>query len=172
MRGKPQVLGSVGECPRNIPAHAGKTYVGVGWVSTPQEHPRACGENEWLTPHLPSRGGTSPRMRGKLNYDAPAGSRDGNIPAHAGKTFRVMEYLTPDQEHPRACGENSLSILSIIHRRGTSPRMRGKPDRVRSWVVAGRNIPAHAGKTGGGHPESVRKTGTSPRMRGKRFAQT
>ena len=86
------------------------------------------------------------------------------------------------KEHPRACGENSISDAELLERLGTSPRMRGKQGHDEVVTMALRNIPAHAGKTQSmvehdagcgenslgevwGNPD----LGTSPRMRGKLY---
>ncbi len=131
--------------------------------------------------------GTSPRTRGKLRATLLLSPWVRNIPAHAGKTHFTKLVRPPNQEHPRARGENLLDELIPLVRSGTSPRTRGKP--LRSGETPGRvrNIPAHAGKTlsrkrsppearehprargenrryGGGRPH---ERGTSPRTRGK-----
>ena len=86
MRGK-LLIGMSRRVPgRNIPAHAGKTLCPMLQALSPEEHPRACGEN--FPRAFPGRGitGTSPRMRGKLTRDGNWLTIVRNIPAHAGKT--------------------------------------------------------------------------------------
>ena len=51
---------------RNIPAYAGKTPALVRASGAWMEHPRVCGENPRIRPHVLRTFGTSPRMRGKL----------------------------------------------------------------------------------------------------------
>ena len=155
-------------CGGNIPAHAGKTLV-MGFIADVNvEHPRARGENLVKFDNGFETRGTSPRTRGKPGRGSGAGGTPRNIPAHAGKTCGAPYTPAPNQEHPRARGENVA--FPFRHRgfqgtsprtrgkrprwcaaphpeRGTSPRTRGKPAVTWCGLPKGRNIPAHAGKT-------------------------
>ena len=93
--------------------------------------------------------------------------------------------------HPRACGENGLTLTHASDAVGSSPRMRGKLDKIRSLAGGDRLIPAHAGKTPrsgtrdhprAAHPRACGENaptatvnnpawGSSPRMRGKLIAR-
>ena len=92
MRGKHEA--PVEEAPAEglIPAHAGKTAAqsAAGWIQ--RAHPRACGENRKSLYDLGLARGSSPRMRGKLPKSAIWRRWGGLIPAHAGKTYRIMAY--------------------------------------------------------------------------------
>ena len=72
-------------------------------------HPRACGENTWVSHMVTSLAGSSPRMRGKHNAALRALATPGLIPAHAGKTVCSAFWQVSSKAHPRACGENSLA---------------------------------------------------------------
>ena len=106
MRGKQISFISLAFSLRNIPAHAGKTLRSSGCQILNAEHPRACGENFWITLPMVSNAGTSPRMRGKLEYRHHDRFNHRNIPAHAGKTAKALKEMGVNAEHPRACGEN------------------------------------------------------------------
>ena len=126
-------------------------------------------------------------MRGKLTTRISRSTTCWNIPAHAGKTSARSSPAVDSQEHPRACGENSLCITGALLMTGTSPRMRGKQGGNAGGQATYRNIPAHAGKTMAPpametreveHPRACGENtfpiiywlavaGTSPRMRGK-----
>ena len=187
MRGKRCTWFSLSRPVRNIPAHAGKTMYSFCPHHLQPEHPRACGENCHDLWGWCGLAGTSPRMRGKLRV---AGIEQGplrNIPAHAGKTVGAGGGDLRCPEHPRACGENGLTLSTLRSNLGTSPRMRGKPRTTIPTNCARGNIPAHAGKTGPSgtnpfdwseHPRACGENvivcyatgcilGTSPRMRGK-----
>ena len=71
-----------------IPAHAGKTTRQRVARSQAKAHPRACGENFAELHRASRRGGSSPRMRGKLPNITENVFNRGLIPAHAGKTYR------------------------------------------------------------------------------------
>ena len=87
MRGKRRSLVSVFIAFRIIPAHAGQTRFSTARGSAPADHPRACGANGCGVLSVRSIGGSSPRMRGKL--DGVLGFLRGEriIPAHAGQTW-------------------------------------------------------------------------------------
>ena len=131
-----------------------------------QEHPRARGENPRNNWSLRSVNGTSPRTRGKLLvifFTLPA---TGNIPAHAGKTSWECGLCSPPPEHPRARGENRLSLSGFILLGGTSPRTRGKQFPGAQKIIHFRNIPAHAGKPPKSRPHN-RRVGNIPAHAGK-----
>ena len=65
MRGKPDRLSVKVATRRLIPAHAGKTEVGIEVVARERAHPRACGENAFTASSCAEMSGSSPRMRGK-----------------------------------------------------------------------------------------------------------
>ena len=67
------------------------------------------------------------------------------IPAHAGSR-RAKRVLMPSMEdHPRACGEQSVLTLSSSVASGSSPRMRGAALMGHTCKSIERIIPAHAG---------------------------
>ena len=174
-----------------IPAHAGKTTKAQEIATQWPAHPRACGENSVPVEKSCIRGGSSPRMRGKLVLLESGQGLAGLIPAHAGKTTGALTLETVYRAHPRACGENGR--FNIVHsaRGGSSPRMRGKRGALSYEDLRRRLIPAHAGKTakisslgfivwahpracgenGVGRWPSVSGVGSSPRMRGKRAGE-
>ena len=147
MRGKPTWSDRIGVTARNIPAYAGKTLGGNIHIAGHGEHPRVCGENV-INDRRPVVGsGTSPRMRGKPPQALCRSIPGRNIPAYAGKTCRKFETALLASEHPRVCGENSLTPFLASLSFGTSPRMRGKQRYKNQWPDTKRNIPAYAGKT-------------------------
>ena len=90
-------------------------------------------------------------------------------------------------DHPRACGENELSLRLRLSGRGSPPRMRGKQLSCSQAAMEYGITPAHAGKTGlntlpslllRDHPRACGENclgitsrrvrqGSPPRMRGK-----
>ena len=170
-----------------IPACAGKTRC-LGRVPVLRRaHPRVCGENRrnemfrWCTP------GSSPRVRGKHEYEQKTSWEDRLIPACAGKTCHQHLGRSRARAHPRVCGEN-LGIESRLRIFcGSSPRVRGKLSETPYRSIGSRLIPACAGKTATksrsparcqAHPRvcgensNLRclifvESGSSPRVRGK-----
>ena len=117
--------------PRLIPARAGKTVRRWASGTATRAHPRACGENEYDDQGGPSRFGSSPRVRGKLYASGFPKNVNGLIPARAGKTTPATHTTSARRAHPRACGENAMSVSSKPAIPGSSPRVRGKPGRWR-----------------------------------------
>ena len=115
--------------------------------TTPEDHPRGCGEHVPMTLIVEGFNGSSPRMRG-AQY---AGGEDLNtariIPADAGSTRRTGLSVERFEDHPRGCGEHVDPGISLCSQTGSSPRMRGAPAPVsRSEGDCG-IIPADAGST-------------------------
>ena len=72
-----------------IPARAGKTTTRPYPTLPTGAHPRACGENAASSAVSPARGGSSPRVRGKLTVNGALDPDAGLIPARAGKTWHT-----------------------------------------------------------------------------------
>ena len=156
-------------------------------VCNSRAHPRVCGENRTGVITMPYEEGSSPRVRGKPFGGATTISRQGLIPACAGKTARQPGALPGAPAHPRVCGENSARRRSWNSSTGSSPRVRGKLKHMGGMLWDAGLIPACAGKTPslrpganhlGAHPrvcgENQRERGrgeshegSSPRVRGK-----
>ena len=130
-----------------IPARAGKTAWTMAAPRAAAAHPRACGENGLVHCHPTEAPGSSPRVRGKLGLRRPAHARVGLIPARAGKTCVVIVIALLYRAHPRACGENPMTVLWTRSSPGSSPRVRGKLVLVERASDLPRLIPARAGKT-------------------------
>ena len=187
-RGKLLSLTKICGLRRLIPAHAGKTFVGVDEGGGGGAHPRSRGENGTRIDCDMTRRGSSPLTRGKPRRRARCRSGGRLIPAHAGKTSTVTRLLASRAAHPRSRGENTGSCGPPQVPRGSSPLTRGKRQARRDTHRHAGLIPAHAGKThtrsrgrarGAAHPRSRGENpwtvcpksdaaGSSPLTRGKR----
>ena len=135
--------------------------------------------------------GSSPRMRGAHSRVRIVGLPPRIIPADAGSTYPVIDYVASIGDHPRGCGEHEQIRQLGCGVPGSSPRMRGALIRT---LLLGRDIriiPADAGSTprlassiadSRDHPrgcgehdvstaENLNGIGSSPRMRGARSDQ-
>ena len=110
-------------------------------------------------------------MRGALILVFDLHDLPGIIPADAGSTREARTGPAAGRDHPRGCGEHSLSAHAACMIWGSSPRMRGAPITGCKAHMEPRIIPADAGSThefgqtraiGKDHPrgcgEHVRKT--------------
>ena len=187
MRGKRDEFTGVLIQRRIIPAHAGQTPARLPVRYCKTDHPRACGANQPFRTERGAQHGSSPRMRGKLEFGFYGVLYCRIIPAHAGQTAEKLSDHLNETDHPRACGANVSALQLGADKRGLSPRMRGKPAvSNRAWRPT-RIIPAHAGQTlrfivsacpWTDHPRAcgansmtddnkALMAGSSPRMRGK-----
>ena len=126
VRGKPPRVRGKHQRSGLIPARAGKTSFWAAAGVFAGAHPRACGENRAVSMRVDVRGGSSPRVRGKLRGVAGCGGVHGLIPARAGKTRLRILLTRSARAHPRACGENGPYRDSLYAEYGSSPRVRGK----------------------------------------------
>ena len=169
-----------------IPAHAGLTWTGFANMTSPGDHPRACGAHNKLAWSSTKSLGSSPRMRGSQVHPEIALILHGIIPAHAGLTILSASHIRCPWDHPRACGAHFCAALIDVAHAGSSPRMRGSPTTSAASASLQGIIPAHAGLTifrykcirrdrdhpraCGAHlmPQQSRQgvSGSSPRMRG------
>ena len=125
-RGKQQAAAGFAHGPGLIPAHAGKTTVGIRPGSRSTAHPRSRGENEKSIPFHLRDNGSSPLTRGKRPRMQYRGHCKRLIPAHAGKTGSACPRNRRDAAHPRSRGENCSRTRSASALAGSSPLTRGK----------------------------------------------
>ena len=107
MRGKEFIVSSSTASQRIIPAHAGKSGTRVFEIQASWDHPRSCGEKFRRPGGLLCTAGSSPLMRGKVNYSLTYTIWDGIIPAHAGKRRLCIALFVAFRDHPRSCGEKT-----------------------------------------------------------------
>ncbi len=69
-----------------IPADAGSTALGERAGEMVRDHPRGCGEHDYLHDLRWAQEGSSPRMRGALHRRRSRHPGTGIIPADAGST--------------------------------------------------------------------------------------
>ena len=125
-RGKQSYVPGFGALGGLIPAHAGKTLVGVSSHRVRRAHPRSRGENVSCAIVIIRVSGSSPLTRGKHSWGPCPLSRSWLIPAHAGKTSAHRAHSGGERAHPRSRGENRFSWLVSSTPLGSSPLTRGK----------------------------------------------
>ena len=125
MRGALSPSSSASAIPWIIPADAGSTKSPNTAFLSCRDHPRGCGEHASMTYEGARVQGSSPRMRGAQDQDAPNQAKPGIIPADAGSTAGGWSAAPGRRDHPRGCGEHSPSSSSLMRASGSSPRMRG-----------------------------------------------
>ena len=169
-----------------IPAYAGNTPDASRLIGTGGDHPRVCGEHALSHLVFAVVAGSSPRMRGTRIDSLKKRISTGIIPAYAGNTCRPRLECGCFRDHPRVCGEHTLSALPAKIPAGSSPRMRGTLGISCRQERRPGIIPAYAGNTlpfkslsiiAWDHPrvcgEHMQRlgsvlgvSGSSPRMRG------
>ena len=86
-------------------------------------------------------------MRGKDTGSTINNRHQRITPAHAGKSRPVSLKLLGGQDHPRACGEKSLTFNSAAISAGSPPRMRGEAQKAEEADERFGITPAHAGRS-------------------------
>ena len=106
-------------------------------------------------------------MRGKLDRRITVSGLARITPAHAGKTCLRREIHAFRWDHPRRCGENSMSLSSRTTKVGSPPQVRGKLFRSASLRARFGITPAGAGKTIRFAISPAMRVGSPPQVRGK-----
>ena len=125
VRGALAVLGNRHVTGGIIPACAGSTVGMSDWCRFHWDHPRMCGEHPPRRPRLSHDSGSSPHVRGALDYPGPVNGNVGIIPACAGSTNELVELVVLKGDHPRMCGEHLRNNDNPVDGRGSSPHVRG-----------------------------------------------
>ena len=153
-----------------ISAHAGITYRTFGGAFLDWDHPRACGDHIPLSVDSIPYAGSSPRMRGSRRRESVFHKSLRIIPAHAGITQDAQQRSEPNPDHPRACGDHTISLYTVSLILGSSPRMRGSLCRCGRLRARGRlkqkDHPRACGDHLGSSLPTITLPGSSPRMRG------
>ena len=147
VRGKPLPLPPLSQPVRITPACAGKTKSERENWQERTDHPRVCGENPIQLALYRLNLGSPPRVRGKLRPLLFTRCLPRITPACAGKTTAPGARCGSMTDHPRVCGENWSSGLSLGGAVGSPPRVRGKLREATGRLPKIRITPACAGKT-------------------------
>ena len=149
----PRVRGTRGKRPDAqqlhgiIPACAGNTIRRRSPTGRSRDHPRVCGEHATAPVSLPTRMGSSPRVRGTPTTRRPPPPTRGIIPACAGNTVWLELRREMERDHPRVCGEHDSCRILAAFVTGSSPRVRGTLCIVAAPKQRVGIIPACAGNT-------------------------
>ena len=111
---------------RITPACAGKTRVREQAARVLQDHPRVCGKNFFDHSIEQPAPGSPPRVREKHGFGGGLIRGSGITPACAGKTSRILQQQSFDQDHPRVCGKNAIVAPFFACAPGSPPRVREK----------------------------------------------
>ena len=133
-----------------------------------QDHPRTCGENLMNRLEANSGYGSPPHLRGKQSFVYYTLKDRRITPAPAGKTRFLKEVELSKKDHPRTCGENTVSFCLSLFTLGSPPHLRGKRHVSDVAFNKLRITPAPAGKTGI-DLQIAKQTilGSPPHLRGK-----
>ena len=173
-----------------IPASAGRTSAATAFMLSPRAHPRECGADGEVVPHLFVVAGSSPRVRGGQVFAIASANNGRLIPASAGRTVRVRSSPLRARAHPRECGADPACRWRSRSVHGSSPRVRGGRSAGTATRIRQGLIPASAGRTFGRHSDSYSpgahprecgadtcgagscaiSWGSSPRVRGGRYS--
>ena len=126
MRGKANQFYANGKERRITPAYAGKRFRCRLLVPLVWDHPRLCGEKDYLHIVLVGREGSPPPMRGKVQLHRITVHLKRITPAYAGKRHSFSGSYAVPRDHPRLCGEKLACQFLFDISLGSPPPMRGK----------------------------------------------
>ena len=126
VRGKGAYCGKVKRYLRITPACAGKSFCPATTPTSTWDHPRVCGEKPSPRQGVQDNPGSPPRVRGKVAFTVISVDNTRITPACAGKSFPLRLTSRFNGDHPRVCGEKSISDDQRAYRLGSPPRVRGK----------------------------------------------
>ena len=106
-----------------------------------------CGEKVNEDEELLDAEGSPPRVRGKVVVAQKSSSARGITPACAGKSGRTQAKRGRGEDHPRVCGEKTVTPIPTISASGSPPRVRGKGSKTERESTRCRITPACAGKS-------------------------
>ena len=132
---------------RFIPACAGNRRLRDRNVCRPAVHPRVCGEQGQCLCAGRAAYGSSPRVRGTVNWLGPSPAGHRFIPACAGNSQRNGNGMAICPVHPRVCGEQDSIDAPLPTIDGSSPRVRGTDLAAYLTPIRWRFIPACAGNS-------------------------
>ena len=151
-----------------IPACAGNTTSSREAYHGRRDHPRMCGEHNWLMTAPSLTTGSSPHVRGTPTRLAFRCRLPGIIPACAGNTSVGAHVSMSSRDHPRMCGEHAQASQKNTDALGSSPHVRGtlalSPILPSVAVDHPRMCGEHIARGAG----SGRPSGSSPHVRGTR----
>ena len=93
------------------------------------------------------RRGSPPRVRGEAHRQERRADRERITPACAGRRRLRASVLRRDGDHPRVCGEKSMSTLRKRRFLGSPPRVRGEAYTERRTTRRAGITPACAGRS-------------------------
>ena len=131
-----------------------------------RDHPRVCGEQIQFRESNEVYLGSSPRVRGTDTNSFDGIAKAGIIPACAGNRPADVCPHQKRWDHPRVCGEQSITVALAESPRGSSPRVRGTGIRAHKEPRERGIIPACAGNSRAPH-ESVCSMWDHPRVCGE-----
>ena len=168
MRGKLHFAVCCLDTCRITPAGAGKTVCMRMPQALPKDHPRRCGENHGIIPHINVTLGSPPQVRGKP-YPPPWGLLSVRItPAGAGKTQQARIQRDSQAGSPPQVRGKREGANVIIQALRITPAGAGKTDIVDRNKRILWDHPRRCGENGLGPSLYLMVRGSPPQVRGKR----
>ena len=147
MRGKVEQREQMQISIRITPAYAGKSCRPHSNIIVLGDHPRLCGEKQFIRHPLEHELGSPPPMRGKDHEKSMGNLQNRITPAYAGKRIPTTTARVPRRDHPRLCGEKMMNGQTPIFSQGSPPPMRGKVPYAGKICLYVGITPAYAGKS-------------------------
>ena len=106
-----------------------------------------CGEKFIMLLLMCAIRGSPPRVRGEVSEEVFYKAQERITPACAGRSAAAGSATAAAGDHPRVCGEKSMSVSLMIFLLGSPPRVRGEAVDQRGQPHMRRITPACAGRS-------------------------
>ena len=187
MRGQGDLESCIIHTPGITPADAGTRRRGDPMERSNGDHPRGCGDKLILLRNFAAGFGSPPRMRGQDVSAILDELGEWITPADAGTRSFASQCSEAGEDHPRGCGDKTITFLFQSSGMGSPPRMRGQDPNMKRVFAYLRITPADAGTSNSCHssasdgedhprgcgdkaglkPINAETVGSPPRMRGQ-----
>ena len=130
---------------RIIPMRVGTRTLKNNLCCCPRDHPHACGDKFPRQKLRAASLGSSPCVWGQVILISSFTSRFRIIPMRVGTSHFFCVIATVKQDHPHACGDKKILILTWKTYRGSSPCVWGQARAQRQNNIALGIIPMRVG---------------------------
>ena len=128
-----------------IPTRVGTRKTTSTSSSQQRDHPHACGDKFGAEGGCKNDIGSSPRVWGQEPSLSSHTMRKRIIPTRVGTSAITLSSKSFKADHPHACGDKCLSIISVQLCIGSSPRVWGQDVTFTSYFYPFRIIPTRMG---------------------------
>ena len=141
---------------RIIPTRVGTRLYEKKTQGGAEDHPHACGDKHQPSFSKRASLGSSPRVWGQAVDGTDMSFANRIIPTRVGTSLISLLVTTNLWDHPHACGDKLMSLLSRGNITGSSPRVWGQASSVNIFPFALGIIPTRVGTSAACHFQNLK----------------